>query len=297
MRKKYFTIILISICLSLYSQNPIQTTLWDYQPEGFEGATFPPTDWQVVHFAPGTTDWEHSTSVGGFQNSASSAFFNNIDAIGNVYVMRTPSFDLSTAINPTLTFDLAYASDYSTGNNSDRFRLYRTFNTNGTSGWQTVPNSTFQNETLVTAPNQSTYFTPDEASDWSTFTIDLTAYAGQSYVRFAFESNPGVSNNVIYIDNVDFYDASPLAISKVEVVTFDIFPNPTTDKVTLNTDINLTAKNVQIHNTLGQEFNSFIITKNNTNSYELDLESFSKGAYYISIKTESNITTKMIVVK
>lgn len=298
MKKKCSSTVLILIFITAFSQTPIQTTLWDYQPEGFEGVTFPPTDWQVAHFDTATTDWEHSTTVGGFQNSSSSAFFNSIAATGNVHVLRTPSFDLTTAINPTVTFDLAYASDYDASNNTDRFRMYRTLNTNGTSGWLTVPDSMFINETLVTAPNQTTFFTPDEASDWKTFTVDLTTYAGESYIRFAFEVNPGVNNNVIYIDNVNFFDASPLAVKNETIINFSVYPNPSEGNVTLNTTLeDLGENNFELRNILGQAFDNFLINKNSNTSYQLNFEDFSSGMYFITVTSEGKSTTKKIYIK
>lgn len=296
--KRITALVCILFYININSQTPTPITLSNYQPEGFEGVSFPPTDWELYHLTPtATTDWEHSTTVGGFQSSSSSAIFNSIAATGNIHVLRTPSFDLTNAINPTVSFDLAYACDYDVNNDSDRFRLYRTFNTNGTTNWFTVPNSSFDNGTLVTAPNQSTYFIPDEVSDWETFTIDLTAFAGESYVRFAFEVNPGDVNNVIYIDNVNFFDASPLAVKEKNIISFDIFPNPTTEKITVNTIHNLTLENFKIYNTLGQNFDSFNITKVTDSTYELDLNHFRKGVYYISINLKDKISTKMIMIQ
>lgn len=298
MDKNYFLLFFLLLNISLFSQNPPTTTLWAYQSEGFEGATFPPTNWEVVHFSPATTDFEHSTTVGGFQASSSCTFFNSIAATGNVHVLRTPSFDLTTAIQPTVTFDIAYASDYDASNNTDRFRMYRTLNTNGTSGWQTVPNSTFINETLTTAPNQTTYFTPDQASDWQTFTVDLSLYAGQSYVRFAFEVNPGANRNVLYLDNVNFYDASPLAINKENFINFSIYPNPSEGLVRVNTVLkNLEVHNFNVRNILGQDINNFGFSKINPTSYQLDLNNIKSGMYFITVSEGEKSTTKKFYIK
>lgn len=292
--KKYLLLVALIYSSILFAQNPPTTTLWDYQSEGFEG-TFPPTNWQVAHFGAATTDWEKSSTVGGFQNSSSSAFFDNIAATGFVHVLRTPSFDLTTAINPTVTFDVAYAR-YD-DNNSDRLRLYFTTNTNGTSGWSVV--QTFQNNDLATAPNQTTYFTPDEASDWETFTIDLTAFAGQSYVRFAFESNPDTSGpNVIYIDNVNFFDASPLAVEDEISFDFSIYPNPSNGIVNINTKLdNIEKENIQISNLIGQRFENFNIDKKGMNSYELDLQDFNSGMYFVTLTSDKKTITKKLYLK
>lgn len=278
--KKIITLICILIYTNIYSQTTLPYS------QDFEG-TFLPAEWEF--FGSSGATWQQSTTVGGFGTSSNSAFFDNFNTTSGFYGMRCIAFDLTTAINPTLQVDVAYARYDAT--RSDRFGIWRSFN--GTTGWSNIMN--YSNASLTTAPDQTTYFTPTNAQ-WQTITLDLTAFAGVSYVRFAFENNCD-NGNTLYIDNILFYDASPLAVNQENIVQFNLFPNPTTDKITLNTNIELTVKNIQIHNTLGQELDSFIVTKINTNSYELNLESFSKGVYYISVKSENKITTKMIVVK
>jgi|TARA_B110000967_G_scaffold209763_1_gene267529 hypothetical protein len=313
MKKKYFSLVLMLIFISAFSQNPIQTTLWDYQSEGFEGA-FPPSDWQAFHCCGATTDWEHSTTIGGFQSSSSSVFFDNTVATGFVQVLRTPSFDFTTAIKPTLTFDVAYAR-YD-NSNSDRLLVYYTTNTSGTSGWDEVVLdfgvdlidpaddvlADYIGNDLATAPNQTTPFTPDEASDWKTFTLPLDIYAGESYIRFAFEARPdqpnGTTNNMIYIDNVNFFDASPLAVNNESLVDFSVYPNPTEGRVSINTSLeNLNKENFKIRNLLGQEYKNFSISKNSNTSYQLNLENFSSGMYFITVSSDEKSTTKKLYIK
>jgi hypothetical protein len=303
MKKKYFSTVLMLIFISVFSQNPIQTTPWNYETEGFEGGTFPPTDWGVAHFSGATTDWEHSTTVGGFQASTSCAFFNNTTATGVVHVLRTPSFDLTTAIEPFLKFDVAYARYDSS--NSDQLFVYYTTNTNGTSGWTGNIIAQYSNDDLATAPNQTTPFTPDEASDWETFTIDLSTYVGLPYIRFAFEARPdqanGTTNNLIYIDNVDFFDESPLAplaVKKEEIINFSVYPNPSEGNITLNTTLeNLEKNNLEVRNILGQKFNNFSMTKNSSNSYQLNFDDYKSGMYFITVSSDEKSTTKKLYIK
>jgi len=155
----------------------------------------------------------------------------------------------------------------------------------------TVNNVIYTGDDLSTTLPQTNPFTPSN-TQWETKTIDLSNYIGTSYIRFAFESTPDINSaNIIYIDNVHFYENSPLSISTQIKQNFHIFPNPTTSLVTIITDIKpLTHKNIKIYNLLGQEYSNFEIHKQN-DSYEIQLENFSEGVYYISLHYKNKIVT------
>jgi hypothetical protein len=69
MKKKYFAIVLMLISITMFSQTP--TTTLPYIQD-FEGVTFLPDEWQA--FGNSGSAWEHSTSIGAFGTSNSSAF-------------------------------------------------------------------------------------------------------------------------------------------------------------------------------------------------------------------------------
>jgi len=69
-----------------------------------------------------------------------------------------------------------------------------------------------------------------------TKTVDLSNYTGNSYIRFAFETTQDSNNlsNVVYIDNIHFYDASILSVEDLTKLA-----------VTITTDIEpLTCQNI-----------------------------------------------------
>lgn len=279
--KNYYLILLLFFISATSSFSQIN--------EGFEGS-FPASGWEIAN-GGSSSNWEQNFSIGGYSTSNQSVFFDNFTSTvaPTWYVLRCPTLDLSGSTNPELTFDVAYARFDATHN--DKLRLF--FNNNN-SGWNVF--ETYTNGTLTTAPDQTTYFTPTN-TQWRTITVDLTDYIGLSHIRFAFEFNSDPDGgNVMYIDNVEITD-TVLATSNENLIEFNLFPNPTTEKITINSIHNLTVDNIEIYNVLGQKFDTFKMSEIGNNSYELDLKSFSKGAYYITVKSANNITTKMIIVK
>jgi hypothetical protein len=203
--------------------------------------------------------------------------------------MRCIAFDLSTAEIPTLQVDVAYARYNSS--RSDRFGIWSSLDGTGCSN---IIN--YSDGTLTTAPDQTTYFIPSN-TEWQTITLDLTAFSGLSYVRFAFENNCS-NGNTLYIDNVNFFDDSILAVTNETIINFSVYPNPGEGNITLNTTLeNLGENNLEIRNILGQRFEDFSMNKNSNTSYQLNFENFSPGMYFITVISDEKSTTKKIYIK
>ena len=295
--KKLFILLIVPLLFT--TQMSSQTTLPYFQ--NFETGVFPPTDWGIAHGGSGITDWELSP-IGVAANSSNySILFNNMGAAVTFYVIRCAPLDLRNTIEPVVSFDIAYARYDS--NNSDTLSFWFTTNTNGTTGWTRVfdqttsQNVSYSGTVLDTAPPQTTFFTPTNAQ-WETKIVDLSGYIGQEYIRFAFESVPNSGDsNVIYIDNVHFYDSSPLALANEEESKFRLYPNPSTGKIQMNTSIqNLKKNNFKIITILGKSLNNFTVNKN-TSGYQLNLDSFKKGIYFITISTTDHSETKKIIIQ
>lgn len=241
--------------------------------QDFEGTTFLPQGWEAFG-SNGNAAWEHSTSVGAFGKSSSCAFFDNFtnNVAGNYYGMRSVRLDLTNAIKPTLSFDVAYARRNTT--NSDRLGIWYSFN--GTSNWMNLMN--FENGTLTTAPDQNTYFTPS-ATQWDSISIDLSQFAGQSLIRIAFENNSNFGN-VMYIDNVHFYDkakSSGINVANADFKT-EVFPNPATDKL-IFTFPDKEKHQVELFSVLGSKLLSTEMEDDDI----LPLDHLKAGIYYAII--------------
>jgi hypothetical protein len=281
MKKKYLLITLFLLS---------SITIFSQIDEDFEGA-FPPAQWQIAN-GGSASNWEHNPTISGYGVGNHSAFFDNFTPVAPTwYVLRTPVLDLTGATTPELIFDVAYARVDVAHN--DRLRLF--FRLNSSGGWTVF--ETYTNATLVSAPDQATYFTPT-STQWRTITADLSAYIGEDNVQFAFEFNSDPDGgNVMYIDNVEIAD-SVLATPNENLTDFSIYPNPSEGKVTLNTTLeNLDKNSVEIRNILGQEYANFSMNKNSNNSYQLDLDDFKSGMYFITITSDEKSITKKLYIK
>lgn len=162
--------------------------------EGFEGTTFPPTNWNLENGDNGET-WERVTTAAGTGNaSARKDNFSNDDN-GQVDNLITPYLNLTAS--PTLTFKVAYARYNATY--FDSLIVWASSDCGIT--WNRVYNK--GGSALATAPDLSTgaTFVPTSAQ-WRTETVDLSAYAGQSKVRLRFQSRSGYGQ-MLYIDDIN----------------------------------------------------------------------------------------------
>ena len=124
-------------------------------------------------------------------------------------------------------------------------------------------------------------FTPT-LSGWNSYDIPLSDFTGLTtrghIAQLIFSGNPAGSGN-LYIDNVYFSNVA-LANSNFEKNIFKIYPNPTTNTLTIeNQD---TIDSVSIYNLLGQE-----VLKNTTsNSTEsINVSILQSGVYVVKVSS------------
>ena len=86
--------------------------------------------------------------------------------------------------------------------------------------------------------------------------------------------------------------AIPSAVSAIKNNGFDLFPNPSNDKIYI-TNKNQRIQQLKIYNNLGA-----LVYENNSNQlhYSIDVSPFSKGLYYVNALSFDTILTKKIMV-
>ena len=86
--------------------------------------------------------------------------------------------------------------------------------------------------------------------------------------------------------------AIPSAVSAIKNNGFDLFPNPSNDKIYI-TNENQKIQQLKIYNNLGA-----LVYENNSNQlhYSIDVSPFSKGLYYVNVLSFDAILTKKIMV-
>ena len=86
--------------------------------------------------------------------------------------------------------------------------------------------------------------------------------------------------------------AIPSAVSAIKNNGFDLFPNPSNDKIYI-TNENQKIQQLKIYNNLGA-----LVYENNSNQlhYSIDVSPFYKGLYYVNVLSFDSILTKKIMV-
>jgi hypothetical protein len=145
---------------------------------------------------------------------ASAAVINNhaADNTGKSDWLRRV-VDLTTFDVAKLTFDVAYAQYDAT-----KFDKLRIWATNCITG---VKNLIYekQGSTLATAPDQTSVFTPANASQWRNETVNLNPYVGKT-IELAFEDFGGYGNR-LFLDNILIQEAPPnVDILPLELLSF-----------------------------------------------------------------------------
>lgn len=170
--------------------------------EGFQLATFPPTNWQNYDGGGDNLIYKRSTTVG--KASTASMYYDNynLNAAGTRDEMRTPKYDFSSFTQAKLFFDVAYSQYNNTY--SDSLAILISSDCGLTYSQLYLKGG----QTLATAPDDSTAIFTPTAAQWRTDTISLNAYVGMSNIMLSFQ-NRGRYGQAMYIDNINISGANP----------------------------------------------------------------------------------------
>ncbi len=103
---------------------------------------------------------------------------------------------------------------------------------------------------------------------------------------FTDSNNPTAIEIQIVVDSVN----SSLSIEKDEKKYFKVYPNPVKDILNIELNNGLVLKEVNIYNSLGQ----FMTV---SSKLKIITSKFSKGIYFLEVKTNKGVSTKTIIVK
>ncbi|MBA2613303.1 MAG: PKD domain-containing protein [Bacteroidetes bacterium] len=170
--------------------------------EGFQGVTFPPTNWQNYDAGTDNLKWTKNTTVG--KASTASLFYDNynLNSTGKRDEMRAPKFDFTNYVNLKMYFDVAYAR-YDPSY-SDTLAVMVSTNCGISFSQAYIKGGT----TLATAPDKTVSLFVPTAAQWRTDTVYLNAYSGINNVMVLFQ-NHGQYGQGIYIDNVNITGIIP----------------------------------------------------------------------------------------
>ena len=128
-----------------------------------------------------------------------------------------------------------------------------------------------------------------DGSVWKDFDV-LDGLVGPNVKGLAIDSEDNIwvatSTGVSKISNI------LSVINETETFGFRIFPNPSNDMVYLSNE-GKTIQEVSICNNLG----TLIYTNNKLQEeYNIDISSFAKGLYFVSIECENEIITQKVII-
>ncbi|MBL4625910.1 MAG: trypsin-like peptidase domain-containing protein, partial [Flavobacteriales bacterium] len=165
--------------------------------EGFEGGTFPSTDWSLDN-PDGLIEWGTTTTASGFGNSTTCIILDNFndDYDGERDGLLTPYLNFAPAIGGTITMDFNIAYGRYSNNKHDSLLVKVSIDCG--QSWQTIYAKGNNDLSTNGGANESNLFIPTD-SLWRTDTIVLDSLAGEPRVQFRFENYSGYGN-AIYLD-------------------------------------------------------------------------------------------------
>ncbi len=177
------------------------------------------TDWRFLSLDE-SISWA-VTGAAGVGNTGNQAVFLNFfdyEDKGAIDYLTSPVLDLAGTINPTMTFNLAYAG----GINFDDGLLILASTDCGVNYHDTLFQA-FGTE-LSTASSTNEFF-PNDSEDWTLHKIDLTKYAGQTGIRLAFVGVNDFGNN-LFVDNIQFFISDQTTSLNLDENQMIVYPNP-----------------------------------------------------------------------
>ena len=174
-----------------------------------------PDLWEIINPDLKTT-WEIASApnVDPANTAAKMDFFNYEDNFGEIDLLVTPVFDLSTEPVALLLFDVAYAR-FQDDHDGLKVIVLSDCNADVNQGTVVYDKS---GAALQTRSPTTDEFVPTNESQWRTEFIDLSAFAGQSNLQLAFVGINDWGNN-LYLDNVKVVTTPLDDVTLVEVIS------------------------------------------------------------------------------
>jgi PKD repeat protein len=239
-----------------------------------------------------TVKWEFSPNTG-YGNWGSCVKIRNLfNTPSESDDLISPSYNISSVVNPSMTFRLSGAE--AGGTADDALKIYTSVNCGQT--W--VLRKTLSGAELVTAGLYTSEFVPNNPNQWQTYALGLSSISSQTNVRFRFEfvAGPNGSNNV-YIDDLNI--GSGLGFENVaDYIGLSVYPNPSNGFTKLEFTTNKQAKvQMQLLNVLGQPvlapYSAQVLP--GTQNFNIDMTPFAKGIYTVQLQIDSDVYyTKVI---
>lgn len=137
------------------------------------------------------------------------------------------------------------------------------------------------------------------ADAWVTVEFDMSVWIGSTLpgvldqVIFFPSYAPRGTGHVVYFDNITFGPAGPVSVNELPESTFQVFPNPSSDYLTIQTDISW--DDYQIYSLTGQLVKAQEAVGNETT--RINISDLQKGMYLLKMNTNGQALTSKFVKK
>ncbi|MEL6813030.1 MAG: T9SS type A sorting domain-containing protein [Bacteroidota bacterium] len=202
------------------------------------------------------------------------------DADGN-FILEFDEVDLTGVATPSMSIDYflsetGYEGDGTVNESgSDRLRIYVKDLTNST-----------EIDILDTTGNDINDLGIEGA--WITGSVNLVA---DSTVQLVIEVRCNAGSEAFFFDNLVF-SGDPLSVDDVTGAQFAMYPNPTTDFITISSALQ-GEKAVAIFDVLGKEVINTIVA----DGAQLNIAELTSGIYIVQITEGNAVATKKLVVR
>lgn len=252
--------------------------------DSFESLTTYTTNWKALSKSNNT--WHHNTQVA-YTGTSCVAIQNKTSFNFETDLLYSPTYNLSTIVNPKFSFARAYAR---INNSNDKFSVLASYDCGKT--WNAIYFR--QGASLATTGSIITNFVPTSVFDWQTDTIDLGPISSQTHVRFAFQIENDGGNN-LYIDDVNIFSGNLTNLNKHYLdLEITVYPNPTEDILHVESSLINDGAKAVVCNSIGKIIKESLI-KNGVTT--IDISSLSPGIYIVKFESDKAYISARKIVK
>ena len=233
-----------------------------------------------------TWDTAHVFTLSGDDQCARIPMFSYAPRAAQHDALVSPKFEWNTSEADSLYLSFDYASRFRFIGFSDSLKI--SVSTDCGENWELI--KVYDVEDLNTSDKplgNNTPFRPEDASDWKSDTISLAAYRASGSIIVKMESVNGGGND-LFIDRVAIFDeATPVSTEDItaEEITWEVYPNPAQEEVTISYDGEITDKLllqvIDIRGTVVLE------SRLTSNQEVLNVSEIPSGYYVITIDGKS----------
>lgn len=264
--------------------------------ESFENEDWFNNKWIVFNDDNEVFKWNRI--IGAASDMFHSAYINNYGNFqGAVEELITPSYDLTSVSNPTLSFRYSGATRDTSLN--DQLRVYISTNCGQTWSLRTSMNGPeLANAGLFSGP-----YLPPNVNIWTEKKITIPSnVVNNDNVRFKFEfTSGGNGSNNFYIDQINISNLT--SVDEIsDVVGLTVFPNPLSDADIATVKFHLAKQgmvSVDVIDMLGRKVADVYSGQMNAGSQTLNINRntfAADGVYFVRFNVGNQQTVKKLIV-